>query len=426
MPNSNKPWIHRLRQRIAHLDRERAKAFSRFLLKRFMDDRCFESAGALAYTTMFALVPFSAVVFAVLSAFPAFDLWTSKLSDFVFSNFVPVSARAVEEYLREFAQSARQLRGAGVTALLLSVLLTMWSIEQAFNRIWRVPSPRPKLTRFLLYWTLLTLGTLLMVSALAATSALFAIPALSGIQAQNLSERLLRYLPAVLEFVMFMLAYWLIPHRTVPKRFALAGALLATVLFEWLKWGLAIYLQNASFERLYGALAVIPIFLIWLYTSWLVILLGASFAASLAAFRYQPRALRLNPGAELYGIMRLLGRFEEARQQGQGLHLSQIQQREPILTEDLLQQMLTSLDALHIIQRSEHGAWLLSRDLNAVTLGEIYEGMNLRVPSIELPLPSRHDAVGRAAAQTLNQLCQPLQEPLHRSVSSFLKPHKEG
>jgi membrane protein len=275
-----------LRHWHARIDRERVAWFVRHLWSRFLEDRCFESAGALAYTTMFALVPFSAVVLAVLSAFPVFDHWTKSLVDFVFSNFVPSSARAIEQYLRESAESARQLPASGIVALLVSLLLTMWSVEQAFNRIWRVHSPRPRLTRFLIYWTALTLGSLLMVSALATTSALFSLPALAGVEAQDFSGRVLIALPTALELMVFTLAYWLIPHRRVPKRYALAGGALATLLFEGLKWGFAIYLRNASYEQLYGALAVVPIFLIWVYTSWLAVLFGASFTASLASFPY--------------------------------------------------------------------------------------------------------------------------------------------
>ena len=408
-----------LRRWIARIDRERITLFSEFLLKRFIDDRCFESAGALAYTTMFALVPFSAVLFAVLSAFPVFDVWSAKLSEFVFSNFVPASARAVQNYLRGSSESAGHLTGAGVGALLVSIMVTMWSIEQAFNRIWRVPSAGPKLARFLMYWTLLTLGTLLMVSALAAASAFFAIPSLAGVQAQGLGDRLLSYLPHALELLGFTAAYWLIPHRTVRLRFALAGGLLATILFEWLKWALAIYLRNASFQELYGALAVIPIFLIWVYTSWLVVLLGASLAASLASFRYQPRALRLSPGAEFYGVLRLLGRFEEARRDGLGLHLLELKQREPSLTDELLQRMISALCEMNILQRGESGAWLLSRDLDMVSLGELYEFLDLHLPATELTLPSRQDAIGRASAAALDHLRLPLQGPLETSVGSF-------
>jgi membrane protein len=411
----------RIRRWIARIDRERATDFSRFLLRRFLDDSCFEVAGSLAYTTMFALVPFSAVVFVVLSAFPEFRDWSEAVTSYLFANFVPASAGEVRGYLVQFSQSARSLTGSGVVALVASVLVTMWSIEGAFNRIWRVPSSRPKLARFLIYWSLLTFGSLLAVAAVAATSALFSIPALAGVEARGVDEQLLRYLPHLLEFLAFTSAYWLIPHRTVRLRHAAAGGLLATLLFEWLKWVLAIYLRNASFGQLYGTLATIPIFLLWVYLCWLVVLLGASLAASLASFRYQPRALRLPPGADIYAVLRLLGRFDEARRDGLGLHLAQVTQREPSLTDELLQRILSELSALNIVQRSESGAWLLSRDLDRVSLGEVYEGMGLRVPTGDVCLPGRHDPVGRAASDTLDALTAPLREPLARSVGSYLK-----
>ncbi|MEO8161870.1 MAG: YihY family inner membrane protein [Arenimonas sp.] len=413
-----------LRRRVARIDRERLVLFGRFLLRRFLDDRCFESAGALAYTTMFALVPFTAVVLAVLSAFPSFEDWTTRVTQFVFANFVPASARGLEGKLGGFKLSVQHLSTSGVVALVVSILLTMWSIEQAFNRIWRVPSARPKLVRFLMYWTLLTLGSLLTVAALTATSALFSVPELAGVEASSFGEYLLRYLPVGLELLAFTAAYWLIPHRNIQLRFAFAGGLLATILFEWLKWGLAIYLRGASFRELYGAMAVVPILLVWVYFSWLAVLFGASLAASLASFRYQPRALRLSPGAELYGVLRVLGRFDEARKHGQGLHLGQLKQREPGLTDELLQSMVSSLCHMNILQHGESGAWLLSRDLQAVDLGELYEGMALRVPTGELCLPQRHDAIGRAAQAALAQLRESLQGALGRSVASYLEdPH---
>lgn len=411
----------RLRRWIARIDRERITDFSRFLLGRFLDDRCFEVAGSLAYTTMFALVPFSAVVFVVLSAFPEFKDWSAAVTSYLFANFMPASVGEVKKYLLQFSQSARSLTGSGAVALLGSVLVTMWSIEGAFNRIWRVPSSRPKLARFLIYWSLLTFGSLLAVAGVAATSALFSIPALAGVEARGFDEQLLRYLPHLLEFLAFTCAYWLIPHRTVALRFAAAGGLLATMLFEWLKWGLAIYLRNASFDQLYGTLATIPIFLLWVYLCWLVVLLGASLAASLASFRYQPRALRMPAGAELYAVLRLLGRFEESRRDGLGLHLAQIKQREPSLTDELLQRMLSALCELNVVQRGESGAWLLSRDLDRVSVAEVYEGMGLRVPIGETCLPARQDAIGRAASQALDEVTAPLREPLARSVGSYLQ-----
>jgi membrane protein len=172
---------------------------------------------------------------------------------------------------------------------------------------------------------------------------------------------------------------------------------------------------------LYGTLALLPILLVWIYFSWLAVLFGASLAASLGSFRYQPRALRLSPGGEIYGVLRLLGRFDEARRDGLGLHLAELQKREPGLTDELLQTMISALCEMNIIQRGESGAWLLSRDLGAVTLGEIYEGMKLRVPTGELCLPQRHDPIGKVAQQALEQLRQPLAGPLSNSIASLLE-----
>src|SRR5690606_29012030 len=140
-------WADRLR------DRARALTFARFLWRRFLDDRLFEAAGALSFTTTFALVPLSMVVFGVLSAFPVFEEWRDLLSEFVFANFVPSSAQGIRDWLMSFSENTGKLTAVGVIALVVSVLVTLVGIEAAFNRIWRVHTARPQLSRFLVYWT---------------------------------------------------------------------------------------------------------------------------------------------------------------------------------------------------------------------------------------------------------------------------------
>lgn len=419
-------FINTLKRWLSRTDWYRLQSFSRFITKRFIDDQLFASAGALAYTTMFALVPFSAVFLAVMSAFPVFDVWTATLIDFVFSNFVPSSARQVEEYVMGFSASAKSLTVLGITALLISVLLTMWSIEQNFNRIWRVPTIRPRFTRFLLYWALLTLGSILTVAAISASSSLFAYAELSGLQTQGISNVLLGWSPFLIEFFAMTCAYWLIPHRRVPLRFAVAAGLLAALLFEALKFGFTSYVRNTSFEQLYGALALIPIFMVWLYMSWVVILFGASVAASLSAFRYQPRIHRLPMGQEFYAYLRLLGRLDACRGTGHGLNLQQMQEIEPMMTDDILQQLLSGLSSLHIVMRGENGGWILTRDLDAVSLNELYERLNLRIPSKNVSLPGSEDVYGKAAIDALAHLKEPLSEPLARSIGSFMKTKKDN
>lgn len=401
------------------VDRERYGSFVRFLLKRFIDDRCLLSAEALSFTTLLALVPLTAIVLGVISLFPVYQRWGDALTIFLFTNFVPKAAGTVADSIRTFASSARGVTGFGAIGLLATSLLTMSSIEDAFNRIWRVPTPRRPLARFLLYWAALTLGPLMAVVSLAISSYLLSLPVVAAAQQTALLAYGLRLLPVALEVIAFTAAYAVIPNRSVAFRHALAGGMLAALLFELAKYAIAYYLTRASYQQIYGALAFIPIFLLWIWVSWLVVLFGASLAASLAAFRYQPMALRLPRGYEFYGLLRLLGRFDEARERGQGLQVLQIEQLEPILTDDLLQRMVATLCDMKVLRLAESGEWLLARDLETVSLAELHEASGLRIPLVDAALPCADDAIGLRAKIALEGLRQPLRERLQRSVGDI-------
>lgn len=415
-------WSDRMR------DRARAGTFFRFLWQRFLDDRLFEAAGALSFTTVFALVPLSMVVFGVLSAFPMFDHWSDQLSDYIFSNFVPSSARAVETYLRQFSENTGQLTTVGVIALVVSLLITLTSIEATFNRIWRVQTPRPRFSRFLVYWTVLTLGALVAAMSLALSTRFYALAIFQTQPGRMLETVMLQLAPMAIELVAFAAILRVVPHRTIKWRHAVAGAFLAVLLFELVKWAIGLYLGSfGAYQKIYGPLAFVPIFLLWIFLGWVSILLGASFAASMAAFRYQPVAMRLPVGYELYGLLRMLGRFSEQRQQGRGLHSDEIQQLEPILTDELVQEMLAELSAIGVASRAESGEWILARDLEHLTLAELYEACELRIPIAEAHLPCREDALGVAAMAALDELRLPLRELLKRRVGSiYPTSHKDS
>ena len=407
-------WIDRLR------DRARVGTFFRFLAKRSLDDHLFEAAGALSFTTVFALVPLSVVVFGVLSAFPVFSEWSDQLSNYVFSNFVPSAARSVEGVLKQFSANAGQLTTVGVVALLASLLITLSGVEAAFNRIWRVKSARPKFGRFLVYWTVLTLGALVAAASLAVSAKFFAMSVFETTAGHFLESTMLWLAPMTIELLAFAAIYRVVPHRTIRWRHAVAGALLATFLFELVKWGIGVYLGSFGlYSKIYGGLAFLPIFLLWIYLSWTAVLLGASLASSMSAFRYQPAAMRLPLGYEIYGLLRLLARFNEARARGAGLHTDEIQQLEPMLTDTLVQQMLAQLSEINVVRRAEGGEWLLSRDLDDLTLAELYEACQLRIPIAEARLPCREDSLGRSAAAVLDELRIPLRDLLKRRASTI-------
>ena len=401
-------------------DRARAGTFFRFVARRFLEDDLFQAAGALAYTTIFALVPLSMVVFGVLSAFPVFNEWSDRLSDYIFSNFVPTAARSVEAYLKQFSANAGQLTTAGVIALVVSLLITVYGVESAFNRIWRVKSARPRLGRFLVYWTVLTLGALMAAASLAISAKFFAMSLFETQSGRVLQTMMLRAAPMAIELVAITAIYRVVPHRTIHWRHAFAGALLAMLLFEAVKWGLGLYLGSFnSYSKIYGPLAVVPILLLWIYLSWVAVLLGASLASSMSEFRYQPASMRLPLGFEMYGLLRLLARFNEVRREGRGLHSDEIERMEPMLTDALVQQMLAQLCEINVVRRAETGEWLLSRDLDELTLAELYEACQLRIPIAEAHLPCRDDSLGRSAVAVLDELRLPLRELLKRRVSSI-------
>ena len=401
-------------------DRARMGTFARFLAKRFLDDRLFQAAAALAYTTVFALVPLAMVVFGVLSAFPVFNEWSDQLSDYIFSNFVPSAASSVSGYLKQFSASAGKLTAAGVIALVVSLLITLNSVEATFNRIWRVGTSRPQLSRFLVYWTVLTLGALVAAASLAISVRFFALPVFATSGGKILQTLSLTLAPILIEFAAIAAIYRVVPHRTIKLRYAVAGALLATVLLELIKWALGVYLGSFnSYQNIYGQVAVLPILLLWIYLGWIAILLGASFASAISAFRYQPVSMRLPLGYEFYALLRLLGRFSEARVEGRGLHSDEILNMEPILTDSLTQQLLCQLGDINLLRRDEQGEWLLARDLDDMTLAELYEACQLRVPVAEAHLPCHDDQLGIAARNALDELRVPLRVLLKRKVSDL-------
>jgi membrane protein len=361
--------------------RERTFAFAGFVWHRFVDEHCFSAAGTLSFTTVFALVPLTTAVFGILAAFPVFQQWSNALSDFVFANFVPAAAKAVQSYLVDFAGNASRLTSAGALALLVSALLMMSSVEESFNRIFRAPARKRRLARFVVYWTVLTLGPILIAASLGLSSYLLTLPGLDGSTSDlHLGERALQLLPYLVTWGALSLAYLVVPNAPVRIRHALTAGLLASLLFEATKQGFSQYLASASYEQIYGVLAAIPIFLVWIYLSWVVVLIGASIAASLSAFRYVPRELAVTPGLEFAALLRVYGHIAAATRKGDPPTRDALAAADPWLSDGQLDRFLAELLRARCVHRSEVGTWVLLRDPATVPLAELFAGGPYRWP----------------------------------------------
>jgi membrane protein len=289
-----------------------------------------------------------------------------------------------------------------------------------------VPNARGHASRFVIFWTALTLGPLLVVAALAISSYLAALPFI-GTAAEELSlkTRILSALPFLIVWSALLTGYIVIPNRSVRFRHAVIGSFIAAALFELAKRGFAAYVTRTSYQQVYGAIAIVPIFIFWIYLSWAIVLFGASLTASLNAFDYRPASARLAPGQEFAGLLRVLGHFAAAHRDGRGLTNETLMAAEPFLTDDLLQRYLADLHRIGLIQCNEVGEWVVVRDLSSVDLLEIYDEGKYRLPddaSVAREEPAEVRALlVRLAADVRNGLKVPLSEifpPPARSQSA--------
>ena len=262
----------------------------RVVLSRFIDDRCLPGAGALSYATIVSLVPLIAIAFAVFSGFPIFAPLRARLLGSVMANFAPEIGAESAAMLTSIADNAASTTAVGVVALVVSAILVLATIEEHLHHIFRVTTPRSWGMRILAYWTVLTLGPLALGAVLTVSGDINGLIVRLGFDgpavvqsARDWSGRLQWLLTFLLTTATFTLLYRFIPNRAVAWRPSLYGGLLAACMLELLNAGFGIYLNSiASYNAVYGALAGIPILLLWMYIFWGSVLLGAEFAACLA------------------------------------------------------------------------------------------------------------------------------------------------
>lgn len=247
---------------------------------RFRGDQLAHIAGSLAFSTVLAAVPLAAVVFGVFSLLPGFEEWLQPVRAFLFKHLLPASSEMVGQHIEDLSRNAGGLTAFGAALLVVSALSLMATIERTFNFLWRAPRPRPLVQRFVTYWAVLTLAPALIGVGLALSTR---IVARVGFAPQHHVGALLAGgASAAVEFLAFALLFVAVPNVRVRLADAVAGALFATVLFEIARRAFAAFILSAvSYQALYGAIAILPLFMLWVYVSWMVCLLGAILAATL-------------------------------------------------------------------------------------------------------------------------------------------------
>uniref|UniRef100_E6QQU0 Putative Ribonuclease BN n=1 Tax=mine drainage metagenome TaxID=410659 RepID=E6QQU0_9ZZZZ len=365
-------------QRFQYTDPMR-KYFNQFIkfalvvANRFMADGSSQTAASLTYTSLLALVPLLTLGLAVVSAFPAFAEASLSFKSFLLQNMMPDTAsKVINVYMLQFSQNAGKLTLIGTSALIVTALLLVQNIEDALNSIWHVCRKRPWTQRFLIYWVLLTLGPMLIAVSLYTTTYLvrFAMGLSGDIGTFHLL--MLSLAPLILTVTALSVLYFTVPNRYVPAGHAWLGGLLGGLCLEGMKLVFSHYISFfSSYTVVYGAFSALPLFLIWIYLSWMAVLLGATLTATLPYY-HQPRLANIRtPGSAFYTALSVLEHLTKAQRMGEVLTVRQLAAASSS-NWDELEYVLVALNEKHWILRSGKG-WALAMHPDRIRLREIFE-----------------------------------------------------
>ncbi|WP_397475382.1 YihY family inner membrane protein [Pusillimonas sp.] len=353
---------------------------AQYALRRAGEKRLPQIAASLTYTTVLAIVPLLAVVLSLFTAFPLFAEFKLALENFLTTSLMPPSVSdTVMTYLNQFAAKASGLTAVGTIFLIVVSVMLIMTIDGVLNDIWSVEQRRPLRQRMLVYWAIISLGPILAGASLWTTTVLTQQSlGLVGEMSTGVNL-LLSVVPVLITGVGFAALFVYVPNRDVYWRDALAGGMGTAVVLALMKSGFALYISRfPSYTIIYGAFATLPIFLLWIYLSWLGILLGATVAATLPALRMRRWAEQRQPGAAIVDaitIMRLLRSAQGTPIPGRSSRFLSAHLR---LHPDELNHILTTLRDLGYAvptQDKDKGSdqWVLACDMGQAKLGRLVD-----------------------------------------------------
>ncbi len=390
--------------------------FVYFVIKRFFEDRGTQNAGSLTYTTLFAVVPMLTVLFVMLSGIPQLQDVSGVIQKFIVDNFLPSAGDKIQDYLQDFVSQARQLTWIGVIFLIATSFMMLVTIEQAFNSIWRVKKPRYGLQRFLLYWALLSLGPILIGAGFAVSGYIMSLTVISD---SATISGVLRYSPLLLSVLGFTLIYSAIPNTRVPLSHAFISGFVTAIFIETAKFLFGLYVQTFhSYQLIYGAFAAVPLFLLWVYVSWVIVLMGCELSCCLGLRHYLFRQEIPN----LLVAIATLKLFYEAQVAGKVVTQQDVQEKGWLLPEDEWFEMVGFFEEERLVCAAGSGyGWILCRDINSYGFYELIAHSPWPIPKVaQIPVELLEEPWFAKIKQALSAIEEAHEHILTGSLASWL------
>jgi len=365
------------------------------ILAQWARDKCPQQAAALAFQTALSLVPVTAIAFSLLRAFGSLDA-ESRLSQFVSEHVFPQMSD-VTDRIREFSGkvSIGALGGGGLAFTLITCYSLYSYVEKIFNDIWRVGERRTLIGKFLTFYAMVTL-----LPSLAAFSLYW-----SGklIESNGVSRIVF---PALMEWLALTLMNKLLPRTNVNWGAAILGGFLTTVMLEMVKWGFvkfAVRIMMKSYSSVYGPLGLVPLLLVWIYTSWLLVLLGAEIAHALQNLRLLEAEDRRQRDEEpINGLLaaQLLAAVAATHEMGGAGHPKERLVADFGLTPDNVERVVARLKARGLIAevRGDINGYVPARPAGSIHLDEVLSAF--RSSDIEIA----HGATAPTFAKLVDEL----------------------
>lgn len=369
------PWL----ERYPWL--KRAQDVAVFAQRRARDVKMAQVASSLTFTTLLAIVPLFTIALALFTAFPLFAEFRGAVENAVLQALPGQISVTVLRYINEFALKATRLTTVGVVFLAVTAIAMMVTVDRVLNDIWRVRDQRPFARRVFVYWAILTLGPLLIGASLTASSYLWSLSADAIEQQPAIVRGVLDYAPALISGFAYAALYVFVPNRTVAWRDALTGGFVAAILAEVLRRLFGIFVSSGTTGSVYGAFAALPLFLIWMFLSWYVLLFGAAITATLPRLRATRFSDELRAGNQFITAVALLKILLEAKHSKNPAMPPSALARQIRTSVDDTEHLLEALEALAYVRqlagtdagRRGEQDWLLTADENVMTLKPAFD-----------------------------------------------------